>query len=335
MKPPAAGRVTHGRRERGIGEYETQRRRGAGSPQSAIRNLKSDPPSQGLSLIIPAYNEEQAVGEVIREGFRVGRELSRPFEIIVVNDASEDRTAFILKTLKEEFNELIVINHEKNRGYGAALKTGLREARHEMIAITDADGTYPGESIHELLAALDGADMAVGARIGRASRVSFFRRPAKWVLKKLADYLSGNTIPDLNSGLRIMRRGVVDRFMNILPDGFSFTTTITLAMLTNNYRVEFISIAYRPRRGKSKIRPFRDTMNFIQLIVRTVMYFNPLKVFIPLSLFFFFAASIVLILTALFANKIMDTTVGLLLATGVQTLLIGMVADLIDKRTRT
>jgi len=289
--------------------------------------------SQALSLIIPTYNEEQTVGGVVRDAFRVVEGLQGPGEIIVVNDGSLDQTSSILQELKGELENMIVINHEKNRGYGAAIKAGLRRAEHEIIAITDADGTYPSESIPDLFAAMDEADMAVGARSSQAPRESFFRRPAKWALTKLAVYLAGTRIPDLNSGLRVMRRSVVNRFMNILPDGFSFTTTITLAMLTNNYRVKFIPISYRARKGKSKIRPFQDTMNFIQMIVRTVMYFNPLKVFIPISVFFLLAALAVLILTALFAERIMDVTVGLLAATGVQTLLIGMLADLIDKRT--
>ncbi len=288
---------------------------------------------EGFSLVIPLFNEEEIVGDAIREAFRVVRQLSAPFEVVVVNDGSTDKSDAVLQSLREEFPELVVVNHEENRGYGAALKTGLRHAKHETIVISDADNTYPSESIPSLLAAMGKAEMAVGARIGQNSSDSFLRRPTKWALKKLAVYLSGTPIPDLNSGLRAMRRSVVNRFMNILPDGFSFTTTITLAMLTNNYRVKFIPIPYRKRKGKSKIRPFHDTMNFVQMIIRTVMYFNPLKVFIPISLFFFAAALLVLLLTALFSPKIMDMTVGLLAATGVQTLLIGMLADLVDKRT--
>jgi len=288
---------------------------------------------EGFSLVIPVYDEEESIGEVVREAHNTLSALPTEFDVILVNDGSRDETRAVLAKLKGEFGNVIVVNHERNRGYGAALKTGLATTRHEIVVITDGDGSYPSEAIPQLLLAMDEADMAVGARIGKASRDSFFRRPAKWALRRLADYLSGRIIPDLNSGLRAMRRSAVEHFMNILPDGFSFTMTITLAMLTNNYRVRFIPISYRRRRGKSKIRPLHDTLSFIQMIVRTVMYFNPLKVFIPLSIFFFFAALVVLILTALFAEKIMDVTVGLLAATGVQTFLIGMLADLIDKRT--
>jgi len=160
------------------------------------------------------------------------------------------------------------------------------------------------------------------------------RRPAKWMLNKLANYLTGTKIPDLNSGLRVMKKDIVMNYVHLLPDGFSFTTTITLAMLTNNYRVEFVPIEYKIRSGKSKIRPIRDTMNFIQLIIRTVLYFDPLKIFLPISAFFFISSIAVLALSYLFTPKIMDITTVILFISGVQILAIGMIADLIDKRNR-
>ena len=161
------------------------------------------------------------------------------------------------------------------------------------VVITDSDGTYPNDRIPELAAMMTDWDMVVGARTGDEVRVPLVRRPAKWALNMLANVLVETRIPDLNSGLRVFRREVVLRFLPILPNGFSFTTTITLAMLSEGYRVTFVPIDYYARQGRSKIRPVYDTLNFLQLIVRTVLYFNPLRVFLPLSLFFFGAGLVV------------------------------------------
>jgi hypothetical protein len=178
--------------------------------------------------------------------------------------------------------------------------------------------------------------MAVGARTGESVHIPLVRRPAKWVLRKLASYLAGVRIPDLNSGLRAFRRELVETYVGILPDGFSFTTTITLASLTNHHQVEYVTIDYAHRSGSSKIRPIRDTLRFISLIIRTVLYFNPLRVFYPLF------ACLSLFLGASFyydvfldetAPNLSDKTVVLFLAS-VQVLSLGLVADLIDKKAR-
>jgi glycosyltransferase involved in cell wall biosynthesis len=164
------------------------------------------------------------------------------------------------------------------------LKTGFARAQHDVVVITDGDGTYPEAKIADLLARIDdGAEMAVGSRTGADVHIPLVRRPAKAFLRWLASYLAGTNIPDLNSGLRAMRRELVLRYRPILPDGFSFTTTITLASLTNDHRVDYVPIDYAKRSGRSKIRPIRDTLGFTQLIVRTVLYFNPLKVLYPVA----------------------------------------------------
>jgi glycosyltransferase involved in cell wall biosynthesis len=194
---------------------------------------------------------------------------------VVVDDGSEDGTAEAASVAGAR-----VLRHRGNRGYGASLKTGIRAASHEIIAITDADGTYPGEYIPKMLELIDRADMVVGARIGKNVRIPAIRRPAKWVLNRLADYVSGARIPDLNSGLRLFRREMVLQYFPILPDQFSFTTTITLAMHCDKYAVRYVPIDYRPRTGKSKIMPW-DAGSFAVLILRTAMLFKPLRVFLP------------------------------------------------------
>jgi len=286
----------------------------------------------GFSLIIPVYNEER---ETLAN--TVSQLLQIPWpengEMIVVDDGSDEKVEDLGMPGMERVK---IIHHKRNRGYGAALKTGLSNARNEYIVITDADGTYPNERIPELVVMFEKGnfDMVVGARVGKNVKIPLIRRPAKWFISKLANYLTETKIPDINSGLRVMKKEVVEKYLNILPDGFSFTSTITLAMLTNGYRVEDVPIEYFGRKGKSKIRPIRDTLNFIQLIIRTVLYFNPLKIFIPLSLVLALFAFLVLIGSWIFTEKVMDVTFGVILTTSVLVMVIGMLADLIDKRLK-
>ncbi len=225
-----------------------------------------------FSMIIPTYNEEECIIKTVNH--LIGMNWKEFPEIIVVDDGSEEKVSN-LKGL--DLEKVQIYRHEQSRGYGAALKTGISNARNECIVITDADGTYPNERIPELVEMYEKGnfDMVVGARVGKNVKIPLIRRPAKWLISKLANYLTEKKIPDLNSGLRVMKKEVVEKYSNILPDGFSFTSTITLAMLTNGYSVEYVPIDYFERKGKSKIRPIRDTLNFIQLIIRNVLYINP------------------------------------------------------------
>ena len=283
----------------------------------------------GVSIVIPAYNEEKGIAGTLEEIKRMTKNLEMECEVIVVDDGSKDNTAEIATQ-----SCVKVIQHPQNRGYGAALKTGIRQAQHDIVVITDADGTYPVDMIPALVKHMDKYDMVVGARIGESVKIPFIRQPAKWMLGKIANYLTGTKISDLNSGLRAFRKNIALKFFNILPSGFSFTTTITLAMLTNDYLVHYIPIDYYKRVGKSKIKPIRDTSRFLSLIFRTVMYFNPLKVFLPISAALFIAALAVFFYSLLFTPKIMDATVTIIIMTAVQVVVIGMLADLIDKRSQ-
>ncbi|MCP6718256.1 MAG: glycosyltransferase family 2 protein [Patescibacteria group bacterium] len=276
------------------------------------------------SIIIPAYNEEKGIEKVIAN---VKKHLNQECEIIVVNDGSTDRT----KNILEQMPSIKVINHLENRGYGAALKSGIQKARGGYVLIIDADGTYPTESISDLLNQKERYDMVVGARINPQSQIPLARKPVKWLLTQLANYLTGTKIPDLNSGLRIIKGDVLNQFIHLLPDGFSFTTTITLALLTNNYQVKYFPINYYKRKGESKIKPIRDTLNFLQLIIRTILYFNPLKVFIPISLILFLLSLGVLVYSYFFTPQIMDITIVIFFISAIQILAIGMIADLIVK----
>ena len=286
----------------------------------------------GVTVVVPAYDEERGIEGVVRRLF--GLELGFPLHVLVVDDGSEDGTAAVLERLAPEFPRLRVVRHPVNRGYGAALKTGFAQARTAIVVITDADGTYPEDRIAELVAHIDdGADMSIGARTGADVNIPLVRRPAKAFLRHLASFLAGTRIPDLNSGLRAFRRDFVLVYRPILPEGFSFTTTITLAALTNHHRVDYVSIDYAARAGTSKIRPIRDTLGFLSLIVRTVLYFNPLKVFYPLTVLLGLTFLVSLVYDVFIERNLGDKTVLLFVAV-VQVLSVGLLADLIEKKAR-
>lgn len=298
-------------------------------PQAQMR-----PSARGVTIVVPAYDEEDGIEGVVERLSKLA--LGVPVEILVVDDGSRDKTAQVLRTIQPRYPALRVVTHHVNKGYGAALKTGFAAAKHDVVVITDGDGTYPEAKIAELLARIDdGAEMAVGSRTGLDVHIPLVRRPAKAFLRWLASYLAGTPIPDLNSGLRAFRRELVMRYRPILPQGFSFTTTITLASLTNDHRVDYVTIDYAKRSGSSKIRPIRDTLGFTQLIVRTVLYFNPLKVLYPVAGFVLvlLAASLYYDVFVIDPPNLSDKTTLLFIAM-MFVLSVGLLADLIDKRSR-
>lgn len=300
--------------------------------QDAPSAMKAQPTAAGVTFVVPAYNEEQGIEGVVQR--LLDLELGVPVELLVVDDGSTDGTRAKLDELAKDVPALRVLSHGFNMGYGAALKTGFASAAHEVVVITDADGTYPEGKIGELLACIDdGAEMAIGARTGSDVNVPLVRKPAKAVLRGLASYLAGTRIPDLNSGLRAFRRELVMTYRPILPSGFSFTTTITLAALTNGHRVDYVSIDYAARSGRSKIRPVRDTLGFTSLIIRTVLYFNPLKVFYPVALLLGIVTLSLLVYDIWVIRDLGDKTVLMFVAL-VQVLTVGLLADLIEKKSR-
>jgi len=280
-----------------------------------------------FSIVIPTHNEEKAIGAVLDELIEVLE--GQAYEIIVVDDGSTDNTAKIAQE-KEAGKYVKLIQHPYNKGYGAALKAGIKNATNDLILIIDGDGSYPVKAIPELLKEADEYDMVVGARIGKEVKIQLYRRPAKWFLSKLANYLAETKIPDLNSGMRIFRKKDVEKFLNILPSKFSFTTTMTLAYHNTELSVKYVPINYYKRAGKSKIKPFSDGFNFIMLIVRTITYFNPLKIFLPISIVLFVFGFVVLLYQVILYRNVMDLPVMLILA-AFQIGFLGLLADLIAR----
>ena len=283
-----------------------------------------------FTVIVPLYNEAAALPAAIVDLEAILAETG-PHELIVVDDGSTDGSSAALEALRKTHPYLKLFRHERNQGYGAALKTGVRHASHDWIVITDADGTYPNERIKDLLACMDQYDMVVGSRTADDVEYSTLRKLPKFFLRHYASWIADRNIPDLNSGLRVFRRSLAEKFLGLLPDGFSFTTTITLAHLTNQYTVHYEPIGYARRIGKSKIQPIRDTLRFLQLIIRLGVYFAPLKIFGPFALIQLIAFSISICYDLFVLQNITDKSVMLLMF-GMNTAFFALIADMIDKR---
>ncbi|MBN2452716.1 MAG: glycosyltransferase family 2 protein [Candidatus Omnitrophica bacterium] len=233
-----------------------------------------------ISVVIPAYNESRHIATVIGAVTEFMKKERIEYEIIVVDDFSTDDTA-----QSAERAGATVISHPMNRGYGASLTTGIKKSRYNDILIMDADGTYPVPEIKKLLPYIGDFDMVVGARQGKHYHGSPVKRISRGIFYLLISYVTGDHVPDANSGLRIFRKDVVMKFEDDFCSGFSFTTTITLVLLCNNRLIKFVPIDYQPRVGsKSKVRYFRDTARTFQILLQTVSYYIPLKAFLPFTI---------------------------------------------------
>ena len=281
-------------------------------------------PPAPVTVLIPAHNEAVSVGQVVRE---VRAALSEQnVRVIVVDDGSTDATATEATAAGAE-----VISGGR-RGYGAAIKRGLRAAATPVVVVLDADGTYAAEAVPALVAAVtDGADQAVGARVLPGARVPLVRRPAKWLIRLLASLLAGASIPDLNSGMRAFRRERVLPLLRLFPDGFSFTTTLTMAALLEGWSIAWVPVPYRRRSGRSKFRPVRDTARLVLALLRAVVYFEPLRLFLPIALLLLAGAGVTMVWDIFVEVNLTDKTV-LLTLSGLEIFVLGLLADLIVRK---
>ncbi|MBC7261814.1 MAG: glycosyltransferase family 2 protein, partial [Chloroflexi bacterium] len=204
-----------------------------------------------ISIVIPVYNEEAAIGgdlDIIKQTMDA---TGKPYEVIVVNDGSTDRTEEIVRSRPW----VRLLRHDQNRGTGAARTTGLKAAKGDIIIMTDGDGTYPNQDMPRLLQHMEECDMVIGARTQEQGTWKLLRTPAKWFIRNLAAYLTGTKIPDLNSGFRAFKKDIALKYLNILPTTHSWVSTITIAFLSDGYSVKYIPIDYYKRKGKSKFHP--------------------------------------------------------------------------------
>ena len=238
------------------------------------------PAERRVTIVIPAFNEEGGIGNVLtalRGDLPPG-----VAEIVVVDDGSTDRTAEIA-----EANGARVLRHPSNRGYGASLKTAIRAVDTEYVLTMDADGQHRLEDVAKLCEAVSAArrpDCVIGHRT-QLLHSRLWRMPGKWFLNRLARILTQKDIRDLNSGLRVIRRDVLLKYMHLCPSGFSFSTTITVALASRGYDVHFVPIKIEPRVGKSMVS-VRTGFQTILLVLRLASLFNPLRVFLPLAMLF-------------------------------------------------
>jgi len=233
-----------------------------------------------VSIVLPMYNE---IGHVEEELVRIRKAMDatdHTYEIVCVDDGSTDGT----KEFLEGLDDIRLIAFDHNRGPGAARKIGTEASRGEIVVWTDVDMSYPNDEIPDLIEALDGHDQVVGARTSEQGTHKLARVPAKWLIRRLAEYLARTSIPDLNSGFRAFRRDVASQFLYLLPDGFSHVTTITMAFLLNGYSVAYTDIDYAKRAGRSKFHWWVDTKRYVVQVTRMVMMWNPMRVIAPWAL---------------------------------------------------
>lgn len=244
-------------------------------------------PAPHVTIVLPCYNEEAHVLLEIQRICAAMDGTGYAYELLAVDDASTDGTLEVLRKAELDFPYLRVLAFRRNGGAGTVRRIGSVAARGDIVVWTDADMSYPNERIPELVRMLDEdprIDQVVGARMTEEGTYKFLRVPAKWLIRKIAESLTNERIPDLNSGLRAFRREVAQPYLKLLPPGFSCVTTITMAFLSNQHDIVYVPIDYAKRAGTSKFRFVKDAYRYILQVLRMVMYFNPLKALMPLAL---------------------------------------------------
>ncbi len=289
-----------------------------------------------ISIILPCYNEENSIESNIS---KIQEELSKTkkdYEIIVVDDGSTDNSKVKLKSL-----DINVVYHPHNMGYGAALKTGIKNAKYDTIVISDIDGSYPPKHIPELIKTFDesnkesnGLDMVVGARKGKEYDGSIMKFLFRKLLKFLVEWTTGRDIVDINSGLRVFSKKTISTYIQQLCNTFSFTTSLTLAYMLNSKFVKYQSIEYDARMGNSHVRIFRDSLRTLQYIVEAIIYYNPLKLFL-LFFIFFALTSIIFLVLSVYTNSILFMVImGISIVIAFISLFFGFLLDLIRQNSK-
>lgn len=283
-----------------------------------------------VSVVLPVFNE---VDHLTDEIDRIRRALDASeytYEIVVVDDGSTDGSTELLST----FDDIRLVRFAENRGSGTARRIGTETARGRVVVWTDVDMTYPNDEIPQLVKELEGHDQVVGARRSEEGTVKALRVPVKWMIRSLASYLASKPIPDLNSGFRAFRRDVALQFVNMLPKGFSCVTTMTMTFLANGYSVKYVPIDYMQRAGRSKFHWRRDTQQYLIQVVRLVMSYDPLRVFIPLGVGLLLLATGKLTFDFIVHPWRVAANTLLIFFAAFQTFAIGLIADLVVRVNR-
>ena len=284
--------------------------------------------SIAVDIVVPVYNEQLEVVQNTITALAKAFEHYSAANIIIVDDGSDEE--FSLEVLKTD-QRITFIQHEKNRGYGAALKTGVLTGTAPNIAITDADGTYPIEDLPKLVQEMNNFDMVIGTRTGNIRQIPLLRRFPKMALNAFASYMASTKIKDLNSGMRVFSRELCMYLWGFFPKGFSFTSTLTMGANLGGFRIKEIPINYFKRNGHSSIHPIKDTIRFFTLVSRLGLMFYPTKVFGPVGGILGIAAALKgffrdYLLTGQVGNVAVMTMLGAL-----QILMLGLLGELIVK----
>jgi glycosyltransferase involved in cell wall biosynthesis len=280
--------------------------------------LKSE---SSVSVIIPAYNEAETIGELVKGV----TEIHPDFEIIVVNDGSTDRTSEVAKEAGA-----IVYNHPYNIGNGAAIKSGIRIASGDILVFMDGDGQHDPKEIPDLLTHFPDYDMVVGAR-GKGHQASMLRALANKIYNRFASYVAKFRIEDLTSGFRAIKADIAFNLLYLLPNTYSYPTTLTLSVLRSGRSLKYVSVNTGVRRqGKSKIKIFRDGTRFFLIITKICALYSPLRVFLPVSLFLFVMGLGYYLYTYAVQNRFTNMS-ALLLTTSVTIFMIGLVSEQISQ----
>lgn len=288
------------------------------------------PPTLDVSIILPVYNEAEHLEQEVTRVRAAMDSSPYSYEIIVVDDGSSDNSAEVASRIPG----IRFLHFLQNRGSGSARKAGTKAARGRVTVWTDVDMTYPNDTIPQLVKELDGYDQVVGARTTEEGTVKALRVPAKWLIRKLASFLTSTKIPDLNSGFRAFRTDVARQYLNQLPVGFSCVTTITMTFLANGYSVKYVPIEYAKRAGESKFHWYKDTRRYATQVVRMILSYNPLRIFMPVGLTLLGVGSVKLLVDVIGKDFRVPVNTLLILFAAFQVMAIGLLADLVTRSTR-
>jgi glycosyltransferase involved in cell wall biosynthesis len=270
-----------------------------------------------ISIVIPIFNEEESLRKLI-EAIQIN--VTKDYELIIVDDCSADSSSdlvlnYNVKLLKQPYR----------MGNGAAVKRGIREAKGDILVLMDGDGQHNPEDIPQLLKHIDKYDMVVGAR-SKNSKITLLRKLANKIYNCLASYVTEFDVEDLTSGFRIIKRDLAKKFLYLLPNGFSYPTTITLALLKTGRSIKYVPITMLARQGKSKINALSDGFNFLLIIAKIATLFSPFKIFLPVSVFFFILGVGYYVYTFVAYHRFTNMSV-LLITTSVIIFMLGLISE--------